>query len=346
MEDSVYLSVDGGGTKLQMLLYDRRLTPLGAGLAGSVNTNSTTPENSMSNVRSCLEQVFSTCRPAAIDRAYVVFVGPADVLRSELAQVAPIREYMPLSEPVAGLMAGAFWREGISALSGTGSDVFLCAGEHQPRALRQNFRTVVGGWGPLLGDQGSGAWVGQQAIRAAVSGMEGWTQPTLLMDLIRRDWKLGHDFDMVNVVHRSGAPFRQMASLTRLVAEAADRGDAVALGILRKAGELMAAQTLCLFRRWDIPEECRRLVCAGGTWKAHPAMFETFRERLLAQQPGLEIRWPLFEPILAGPAMVALESGITADAACALLARQYPEMKIAHPQVREEPWTTSSVNTS
>ncbi len=331
MEDCVYLSIDGGGTKLQMLLYDQRLTPLGAGLAGGVNTNSTTPENSLSNVKSCLEQVFSTCRPAAIDRAYVVFVGPADVLRSELAQFAPVREYVPLSEPIAGLMAGAFWREGILALSGTGSDVFLCVDEHRPRALQQNCRTVVGGWGPLLGDQGSGVWVGQQAIRAAVSGLEGWTQPTLLLDLIRRDWGLKHDFEMVNVVHRSSAPFRQMASLTRLVAEAANLGDVVALGILREAGELMAAQTLCLFRRCDIPEEYKRLVCAGGTWKAHSAMFEAFRERLMAQQPELDIRWPIFEPILAGLAMVALESGATADEACALLARQYPEMKIARP---------------
>lgn len=332
MGDRIYLSVDGGGTKLQMLLYDQRLTPLGAGLAGGVNINSTTPENSLSNVKSCLEQVFSTCRPAAIDRAYVVFVGPAEVLRSELAQVAPVREYVPLSEPIAGLMAGAFWRKGILALSGTGSDVFLCTGEHRPRALQQKIRgTVVGGWGPLLGDQGSGAWVGQQAIRASVSGLEGWTQPTLLLDLIRRDWKLKHDSEMVSVMHRSSAPFRQMASLTRLVAEAANRGDAVALGILREAGELLATQTMCLFRRYDIPGEYKRLVCAGGTWKAHPAMFETFQERLLAQQPDLDIRWPLFEPILAGPAMVALESGATADGACALLARQYPELKIARP---------------
>lgn len=330
MEDRVYLSVDGGGTKLQMLLYDQHLTPLGMGFAGGVNTNSTTPENALANVKSCLEQVFSTCRPAAIDRAYVVFVGPTDGLRSELARVAPVRDYVPLSEPAAGLMAGAFWREGFLALSGTGSDVFLCAGEHHTRAL-QNIRTVVGGWGPLLGDQGSGAWVGQQAIRAAVSGLEGWTPPTLLLDLIRRDWKLTHDFDMVSVVHRSSAPFRQMGSLTRLVAEAANQGDAVALGILREAGELMATQTLCLFRRCDIPAECKKLVCAGGTWKAHPVMFETFREQLLAQQPDLDIRWPLFEPILAGPAMVALESGATADEACALLARQYPDLRIARP---------------
>lgn len=331
MGDRFYLSVDGGGTKLQMLLYDQYLTPLGAGLAGGVNTNSTTPENSLSNVKNCLEQVFSTCRPAAIDRVYVVFVGPEEVLRSELARVAPIHEYVPLNEPIAGLMAGAFWREGILALSGTGSDVFLCMGKHRPQALLQNLRTVVGGWGPLLGDQGSGVWVGQQAIRAAVSGLEGWTQPTLLMDLIRRDWKLKHDFEMVNVVHRSSAPFRQMASLTRLVAEAANLGDAVALGILQEAGELMATQTLCLFRRCDIPDEIKRLVCAGGTWKAHPAMFGAFRDRLLAQQPDLDIRWPLFEPILAGPAMVALESGATTDEACALLAQHYPYMRIERP---------------
>lgn len=103
----------------------------------------------------CLEQVFLTYRPAAIDRVYVVFVGPVEFLHNELEQMMQVRQYVPLSEPVAGLMAGALWREGILALSGTGSDVFLCAGEHKPRALRQNSRgPTVGGWGPLLGDQG------------------------------------------------------------------------------------------------------------------------------------------------------------------------------------------------
>ncbi len=336
MGDRVYLSVDGGGTKLQMLLYDQHLTPLGTGLAGGVNINSTTPENALSNVKSCLEQVFLTYRPAAIDRVYVVFVGPVEFLHNELEHMMQVLQYVPLSEPVAGLMAGALWREGILALSGTGSDVFLCAGEHKPRALRQNSRgPTVGGWGPLLGDQGSGTWVGQQAIRAVVSSLEGWTRPTLLLDLIRREWKLQQDYEMVEVVHRSSAPFRQIASLTRLVGEAANLGDTVALGILQEAGELLATQTLCLLQRYDIPDECKRLVCAGGTWKAHPAMFETFRDRVLRQQPDLDIRWPLFEPIVAGPAMVLLGDGVTAEEACSQLSRQFPDMKIARPQSRE-----------
>ena len=58
-------------------------------------------------------------------------------------------------------------------------------------------------------------------------------------------------------------------------------------------------------------------------------MFDTFRDRVLNQQPDLDIRWPLFEPIMAGPAMVALENGNTAEEVCSLLSLQYPGMRIA-----------------
>jgi N-acetylglucosamine kinase-like BadF-type ATPase len=323
------LSVDGGGSKLKMLLFNEDMKLLGQGNAGGVNVNSTTAENARENVVSCLTQVFASCKPTVIDRLYALYVGPVEYLLEELGAFAEVREVIHLSEPEAALMAGALWSEGLVALSGTGSDVFLIAGDmSRPQWNPDTRRPVVGGWGPIIGDDGSGVWIGQQAIRAAVSGLEGWTEPTLILELIRQDWKLENDWDMVEIVYRSPAPFRQVASLTPIVGKAAHMGDKVALSIVREAGELMAEQTLCLFRRFEIPAGLQKLVCCGGGWKTHPLMFERFRDKLLAAQRGLTIRKPLFEHIMAGLALEALSGGSSEEDTAAALQEKFPDLCI------------------
>ena len=162
-------------------------------------------------------------------------------------------------------------------------------------------RTVVGGWGPILGDEGSGAWIGQQAARAAIAGLEGWAASTAILPIIRREWRLKEDWDMVRIVYRSPSPFRLLGSLTRAVAEAARENDAVAMGILREAGRLMAVQTICLLNRFYIAPADYRLVCGGGAWKTHPLMFETFVGETRKLFPDLFIRRPCFEFVMAGP---------------------------------------------
>jgi N-acetylglucosamine kinase-like BadF-type ATPase len=322
------LSVDGGGTKLRMILFNENFDILGRGLAGGVNVNSTTPEDSLANVMNCLDQVFGGKPPPAIDRLYTVFVGPVANLLDALTKYGGPKETILLSEAEAGVMAGALWEDGFLAISGTGSDVMLVDKTNRCRPRGIFDRKAVGGWGPILGDQGSGVWIGQEAIKAVVSAVDGWTPGTLLYDLIKRDWKLERDWDMVNMVYREPAPFRKVASLTRQVEEAAAAGDAVALRIVREAGEFMALQGLALFNNFTLPRDMRRLVCCGGAWKTHPLMFETFKEKILSVHPGFDIRKPLFEHLMAGPAFEILRQGIEASRAAKILAEKFPELVI------------------
>ena len=332
----LYMSVDGGGSSLRAVLFDGDFQVLGQGRSGGVNLNSTTEADARANVRNCLEQVFTGAAglqaadrraadpgatgqdvagksaagagmaghaPLIIDKLYVVFVGNVRFLFDELPRYAEAREIRSMPESEAGLMAGAMWRSGILAIAGTGSNLSLVGGARAPVPRREGrARPTVGAWGPILGDDGSGAWIGQKAVRAAITGAEGWSAPTKILDIIRRDWRLKADWDMVELVYRSPAPFRMLASLTRAVGEAAREGDAVALRILEEAGECLAAQVKCLINRFVIPAEDFRLVCCGGVWKTHPLIYGTFRRLLLADFPDLAVKKPRFEQIMAGPA--------------------------------------------
>mgnify|MGYP002409547080 CR=1 FL=1 len=314
------LSVDGGGTKLSAVLFDDEFRLLGRGMSGGVNINHTSLENSRANVVDCLEQVFAGFPPPAhIDKLYVVFVGPVNILYEELKKYSTLGEVLPLHEAKAGLLAGAMMEEGILALSGTGSDIFYVRKEKE-------LNSIVGAWGPILGDQGSGTWIGQKALRAVVAAIEGWGEPTLIHELIRREWELVKDNDMVRIIHRNVAPFRKAASVAPLVGEAAKAGDELALKILRKAGLIMAVQTDCLIRRQEIPEEFRQVVCCGGAWKAHPILF---CERLQKLHPGFTINKPWFEHVIAGAVKEMLLRKVPVELARERLNEQFSDYIIS-----------------
>lgn len=340
---ALYLSIDGGGTKCIAVLFDESLRLLGTGLSGGVNTTQNSPETARQHIAECLEQVFAGRAPQPVERVYLNLLGDRAALEELLRQHAQAREIRPVSEPLAALLAGSLRTEGMVAHAGTGSDAFWVGGlRPRPGVPRLS---VVGAWGPILGDQGSGAWIGQQALLHIVRAVDGWAPETAMTDMLMREWALSTPYDMVPKVYRSPAPFRLAASLTRLVGAAADAGDAVALGILTAAGEQMAEQIAALVRKLPELAAQAEVLCAGGAWKTHRAMLDGFRAHLarlgVAAQPVL----PAFDPVAAGPVQVAFEQGMTAQAARALIADNFPRLVnrwqrrtgISH--AKEDSWT-------
>lgn len=298
---AAYISVDAGGTKCQAIMYDENLKLLGEGTSGGVNTNTTTLEDCRRNVGECLDQLMREYTPSHIDKVFVVFVGPREVLFEQLKERTTVGEFVGLNEGQAGLLAGSIKRSGLVALSGTGSDTF--------RVTEDGRRGFVGGWGPVLGDFGSGTWIGQQAVRAIVRAIEKWDSPTIMEQMIMEEWGLERGWDMVPIVYGAPSPFRKVASLTRMVGRAAHQGDEVALGLVKTAGEYLGKQTVALINNFEIPREEWDLTCCGGTWKTHPSMLAACRDYLETAGYGMPVKPSWFDPIVAGAASLLLDRG-------------------------------------
>lgn len=99
---------------------------------------------------------------------------------------------------------------GLVAMARTGSDVFYLSpdGRH----------TTIGGFGAILGDDGSGVWIGQQALRKAIAYEEGWGEQTAFLPLLREAWNLRQRDDIIERVHGEPAPYRKVASVLPLLA--------------------------------------------------------------------------------------------------------------------------------
>ncbi len=169
---------------------------------------------------------------ARVDRACIGAAGAtaapevAAQLAGRLAMTLPATEVGATSDAMTS-HAGAFGGgEGVVLAIGTGS-VALALGSH---AMRQ-----ADGWGPLLGDEGSGAWIGERGLRAALWAEDGRGPETVLRGSAERVFG-----DLASLP----AAVSDAATAARFapeVARAAEAGDDVAAAILRTAAEHLAA---------------------------------------------------------------------------------------------------------
>lgn len=310
----MYLTMDGGGSKLAAAVYDENFHVFARGRSGGVNLTQNTAEDALSHIRECLDAILDGV--TEIEEAHVVFVGDRKMLETELRSRVEVQNLTFYGESEAGLLAGAGRRTGLLALSGTGSDVFWRG---------ENRSTCVGGWGPLLGDQGSGTWIGWEAIRAVSKSANGWGKETKLSELLSEHFGTpGKWIGMYNAVNGSKSPFTVISRTAPVVAQAAREGDEVALDILRRAGIAIGQQMEAIFRRFpDIPD--REITLCGGAWKTHPAMREAFEAYMKAIDPEFTVKSPWFEHVCAGPMSVALDQGIPREKARAILSETFSQ---------------------
>ena len=116
-------------------------------------------------------------------------------------------------------------------IGGTGSAVVGRCGD--------GTRFKAGGWGPGIGDEGSGYWIGREAVRRAFAAVDHGDECALL-EAIRSAWGV-EDIDGV-VAYANARAGPDLSALTPVVVRCAEEGDAVAAGVLEDAGEELARQ--------------------------------------------------------------------------------------------------------
>ncbi|MBS1907929.1 MAG: ATPase [Actinobacteria bacterium] len=130
--------------------------------------------------------------------------------------------------------AGALDGEaGVLLIAGTGAVALgVTAGSHRS----------VDGWGPDLGDLGSGSWIGREGVRAVLRARDGLGPATVLTDALAR--LIGDDESAITWVGGAAAPARLLATVAPAVLDAADQGDAAATVVRDEAARLLAETAL------------------------------------------------------------------------------------------------------
>ena len=295
-----FLAIDAGGTKTQLLLADEQ-RELARILTGSIKRMRVGEDEARRNLTEALkalsresglglQSIAATC----VGTSGVSVPLVADFIRQVLAEQLGGEVQLCGDEEIA-LDAAFHGGRGVVVIAGTGSHVVgRTANGRMARA---------GGRGPAISDEGSGYWIGQQAVRGAFHAIDART-PTALMENIQRHWQLGSLDDLV--AYANAAP--DFASLTPVVVASAEAGDPVALEVLRRGGEELAL--LCLhvlkhMRELDaeqphestgfvLPEICFTGSVLHQVTLVRKSMFES----LVRAHAGIAIRPTAIDPVV------------------------------------------------
>jgi N-acetylglucosamine kinase-like BadF-type ATPase len=268
--------------------------------------------------RACIEAAIDGALAAAPDgpvaREQVAAVAaglagmhvPADYERftALMGRLLPASRVRIYNDGEVALAAATGGREGIVVVAGTGSIAY--GADRSGRSLR------CGGWGYIIGDEGSAYAIARQALRAASRTADGRAPASTLVDALTTALGVPAFDDILHPVYGPPAMTRhQLAALAPLVTQCAADGDAAAQAVLTAAGKDLAALATTLARRLDLGAEPFPVACSGGVWKAGALVLEPFRQRVLATYPRVHIGSPLLTP-MAGAVLLAI-SLLTAE---------------------------------
>jgi glucosamine kinase len=234
MNKPLYIvGIDGGGTKTSAVLCALDGNILSEAQGSSTNHHIVGVEKTASTL---LDIIQTCCHSVGCDISQIgaVVAGLAGAGRAvdqhrileRLTDLARTRN-LPLDkvsvESDARIaLEGAFGgKPGLVVIAGTGSIVF---GKDERGKIYR-----AGGWGRLIGDDGSGYAIGREAFRAVAKMYDGYSKKTKLVKLFDEKFGLGSQDAMIDAVYGKNYNF---ASVVPVILEAASKGDPVARKIL------------------------------------------------------------------------------------------------------------------
>lgn len=165
-----FLGLDGGGSGCRAVLSDAEGRVLGRGQSGPANINSDR-EGALAAIHAASGQALGIHDPQQVTACLGLAGANMAGARDWLAPLLPYGRVLVVHDAETALAGALGQGDGIIAAMGTGS-VFS-------RRLAGEVLTI-GGWGPVLGDEAGGAWMGRMLLTLVLRTQDGLVQPTPL----------------------------------------------------------------------------------------------------------------------------------------------------------------------
>jgi glucosamine kinase len=283
----VVVGVDGGGTKTRVLLADERggeiISVEGRGSAVRADTADESAEVIAGLVREAL-----TASDMAHVRPRVICAGVAGTGRE--AERQALWQALISQDVADDIVVHSDASIALDDAFAEGAGILLIAGTGSMAVGRgPTGRTVrCGGWGPVMGDEGSGAWIGRRALSAVTASADGREGPTALVGAILTAAEVAEVDDLV--AWAKNADPAALATLAPAVASAADAGDLRANSLLTLAVEELALHVRTLGRTLFGDERAAMPVAlSGGLMKRGSTVRRRLEHRLRSAVPGAQV---------------------------------------------------------
>ena len=297
------VGVDGGGTKTEAVILDARDQVLGQGIAGPSNPLRIGIANAAAAVR---EAVDKACSDGHVRREDIIAaqVGLAGARRLELSlRMREALSNLGIADvqvsgdaDIALYGATTDGGPGVVVIAGTGS---VCCGVNS-----RGRRVWAGGWGPIAGDEGGGAWIARRAIRAIAHASDGRGPKTSLMSAACNYFHVTTPDDLSTAIYAPTITNERLAGFGKHVVDAAKAKDAVARDILSEGAKELGLMVAAVVRNLKLENERFQVGYVGGVFNAAGELIlAQMREQLKQIAPNAFLAPPSFSPAVAAARM-------------------------------------------
>jgi len=261
MSGELILGIDGGGSKVFVALAERSGRILQTSMAAGVNPmdNPDWRVELEKAIAPFLQQVNLGAVAAALP-AYGEVSNLSRLQEHAIQAAFPSARVTVLNDVDAAHLGAFAGQAGILILSGTGSMAWARDSAGNP--------SRSGGWGDIIGDEGSSYWIGRRALNLASQSLDGRSPPTALVDLLFDHLQIDRADAMNGLSGWASSlarPRSGIAALSRLVDRAARDGDEAARWLLEQAADELAKHYRAIAPNGDSNADW---TYAGGTFSS------------------------------------------------------------------------------
>ena len=281
---------------------DSDMRIIGEGRAGPSNPLRVGVTSAAAAVREAIDEA---CAAAKVRRSDLdaAEVGLAGARRRELRErmretLLPlgIRDIEVVTDADIALYGATDGAPGLVVIAGTGS---ICCGINA-----RGKRLCAGGWGPIAGDEGAGAWIARRALRAIAYASDGRGPQTLLTEFACNYFHVSTADDLTTAIYAPTITNERIAGFGKDVVEAAKRKDEVAAQIILEGGTELGLAAVAVIRNLQMEKERFQIAYVGGVFQAAGEMIlKPLRVEVAKAAPRAYFEPPHFSPAVAAARM-------------------------------------------
>jgi len=308
MGDKIFIGVDGGGTKTLTICVDSHKKEIARHLSGCTNKNSVGDDQAKLNLNEGILGVLAAASRSAADVGGITLsISGVDRPQDKeqvggwLGEILPGVPYAIHNDAVAALASGTEGvLYGIVVISGTG---MIAYGYNSKGEF-----TRAGGWGPLLGEVGSGYHIGSLVLKAICTAKDEINPPTALAGKVLNTLGLEKEDDLITWAYaKNDEGWQRIAKLAKDAHECAKAGDAVAISILESAVDNLVQAAKAVEKRLGLTSEYPFVLAGGNLDHDGSLLAEILIKRLATQLPLARPTRPKVDPA-TGAALLSLVS--------------------------------------
>lgn len=293
----LFIGIDGGGTKTDVISTDEQLHEYGHGSSGPTNLTSTTVGAASFNLKEAVRQALENAPAEREIVAAVMGLAGMDTDREyevalktfmDILRPFGIENFTLVNDSMIALANGTDNPNAVILISGTGS---ICVGRNSLGKV-----TKTGGMDYLLTDQGAGYDIGRHVLREAVKSYDGRRPKTILEELVCTHFSISDIGHLKTEVYNPPLSKIEVAELSQLCSKAYETGDEAAKEIFEWIEDELVLNVKTVLRKLELEHSTTDVVFSGSVLKIDHVQ-AAVKKRLINEFPELSFVVPEKSPV-------------------------------------------------